>query len=465
MGKEKKAPDSSTAPEIDPEHVDLDLDQPDTPLEPTTTIEEAQAAAEPVESKEDDNIYKQASDTVAIDEPEKSKKQKKSKKKLIVTLFVLILLAAGAAAAWYFLLRDKPTQPAAPVTETTQTETPALSYIPETIAYAFRDGDINPYTLFWRPAAGGDRTQVEILNRSAIPAYSDTYGANVAFVADEKLYISTDYGKDYDMVFESEAGAQITGVKLSKDGSRVALSYYPDGADKSTIRSLALNGEDSKDLFTSSANKPGVTILGWDSTSILYTENCYNCGGSAATPYSRNLKDNKSTALLEGVDLKNVTVMAVSGDLSKFLYVEGVDGGATAEGLESGVVAPYKVNLLDLKSDETKTIATIGTAGEKNPNGTAKYRDIKVGFLAGSVIPYYVDDKTLYTVSGSEPNAFYESEAVIQLVPFVSEKTIIIGAGDSTSEYTLTNFDIESSKGVVIFEGDANTTILGVTTK
>lgn len=463
MAKDTTAPEPSTAPEINPDHINLDVDSDSKPAEPSQTIEEAQAAADTTEPDNDEALYKAAASDMAVDEPAAApQKPKRSKKKLLTGLLILLLLAGAGAAAWYFFLRDKP-QPAAPATEPAPVEQTALSYVPETIAYAFRDGDNNPYTLFWRPAGGGDRSQVQILNRSASPSHSDSYGSNVVFAADEKIYTSTDYGKSYTQVFESEPGAQITDVKLSSDGKLLAFGYYPDGSEKNTVKTIQLDGKDSKDLFT--ATKPGVDILGWNSQRMVYTENCYGCDGSAPTPYTRNLTDNKSTKLLEDTELKEITSLAVPGDVTKLLYVQGVDDGAAAEGLEAGVTAPYKVMLLDLASNKTETLATIGTADEKNPNGTTRYRNIQIGFLAGSVTPYYVDGTTLYTVSGSEPNAFYKSESAIQFVSFASESNVIVAHGDSLSDYSLTNFAIESNEGVAIFQGNANTVILGVTTK
>lgn len=464
MAKQEKTPEIPSAPDINPDNIDLDIEDTQdqqTQPEKSQTIEEAEAAATPTQAEEDDAIFREASKDMATEptdtSPQKSK-PKKSKKKFVLTLLIIILLAAGSYAAWYFFLREKPVQQAVSSDELTGTQTVELNHVPETVAYAYKDVGDNPYTLFWRPASGGDRSQVEILNRSEVPTRADAYGAHVVFVADEKVYASTDYGKSYQSIFEAEAGAVVTDVKLSSDGNRVAIGYNPDGKDKNTVKSINLDGQDAKDIFT--ADKGSVDVLGWTDDRIVYTENCFECDGSSPTPYERNIQNNKVSALLEGVNLTEIAAMQTSEDVSKFLYVQGANLSE-----ETSVVSPYTVKLITLDSSETTELATVGSADEKNPNGTAKVRDIKVGFLAGSIIPYYVDGNTLYTVSGTEPNAFYKSDKDIQFVPFASEKHVITGAGDSSSDYSLTNFDIEKSEATAIFQGDANTIILGVTTK
>jgi hypothetical protein len=467
MAKQNLPPEPTTSPEINPDHINLDVDDasPSDALDPNTTVAEAQAAAEPTVSPQEEDIYQQASKDMASDEssPRPEKKPKRSKKKILLLLFFVLLLAGSAAAGWYFFVRKKPATVQNQAPQNTETSQATIGYEPDTVAYSFRESEDLPDTLFWRLATGGDRTQVVKLGRGENLIQSDTHGQYVVYATDTAIHASSDGGRTYTSVFELSAGDQVTSLKISSQGGRVAAAILPDKSTKNTVKSINLSDGKASDLFTN--DTMGVFIDNWNESkqTIIYQEGCYGCDGNMFNLRSINLSDEKVTKLLESVDGNEVANYAVSFDGSKVVFVKGTadnDGGS----LENSVVAPYKVQLLDVVKNSESSLATIGTAGEKNANGTLRSRNILVGFLAGTVTPYYTDEAVLYTVSGSKPNKFYESNTNIFEVLFVSDSTVIASSG-SFEDFALTHFDVAANTGTVVLQGDANTTLFGVTTK
>lgn len=467
MAKEDTSPEPSSAPEVDPANIDLDVDKPpaEPSLDPEQTIEEAQAAVEPKDSDDDDAIYREAASEVIKDESEQAAKPKKSKKKIIAILVLTILLACGAVAAWYFLVRDKPApSQQAQTTTTEETSKQEIGFTPYTVAYAFRESEDVPYTLFWRPADGGDRTQVEKLSRDEFVNHSDAYGQSVVYSTDTTIKASIDGGKTYQAILELGAGEQVTSLKISTTGKNVAVAVAPDNNEGNTVKAVPLAGGEPKELYSS--DKAGVFLYNWneDKKQIVFGDGCYNCDGNTLDWQLLNLDDKKVTKLAEDIKSEEASAHAVSFDGSKIVIVTGVIDGS-ADGIGYATTAPYKIQLLDVASNEVTEVASVGSAGEKNTNGTVRHRDIKVGFLAGTVTPYYVDDTNLYTLSGDKPNAFYESSEQIQSVSFVDDKNVIAGIGKTWDDYALINFNVETGESVTIFQGDANTNIFGVTTQ
>ncbi len=469
MAKDDTTSEPSSAPEVNPEHVDLDVDQAETDKRTgvSPTIEEAQAAAEQTETdKDDDAIYREAASEVQVAEPEPVKKPKKSKKKLFILLLVLVLIGGGAAA-WYFLVNKKSAPSPQPQTSTaTQEEQQTtISYEPDTVAYSFRETEDLPFTIFWRPAIGGERSQVKKLGRGEYITQSDTYGQSVVYATTTNVNASTDGGRTYKTILELAAGEQVTSLKISTTGDNVAVAVLPESNASNTVKSVPLAGGEAAELYKS--DKRGIFLYNWneDKKQIVFGDGCYNCDGNTPDWQLLNLEDKKVTKLATDIKGDEVSEHAVSFDGGKIVIVTGVIDDSANIGAGTVTMAPYKIQLLDVATNELSVVQTLGKAGEKNANGTVKHRDIQVGFLAGTATPYYVDDSTLYTISGDEPNAFYKSDKAIQSVSFVSDTTVIVSVGNAWNDYSLVNFNTKTNESAVIFQGDANTNIFGVTTK
>src|SRR5690606_6978958 len=177
---------------------------------------------------------------------------------------------------------------------------------------------------------------------------------------------------------------------------------------------------------------------------------------------SVNLADKKVSNLLSDVDSNTIQAAAVSHDMSKLVFSQAtVD--ESGDGLGIAFVAPYKIQVLDISSGDISELATVGEAGEKNPNGTIKIRNVIVGFLAGTNTPFYTDDSALFV--GENSSAAYESDSKIFKVLFVSENSVILSTGEQEVDYSLVNFDRTSKETANILAGDGNTSLIGVSTK
>ncbi len=461
MASDNDETEPTSAPEINEQDLaksESTISQDDSPVEDTP-------------KEEDDEVLKSASDDMSEEEPEKPPKELKkkgSKKKLVVIVLLLLILIAGAAGGWYVFLRDKPASTTEPsVTQTETTNETAQTYLPDTIAYAYRAKDNDPLVVYWRPAAGGERTVAQELTRDSYVTESDVLGTNVAFVTDDaKVYASSDAGKTYKQVFEGEAGDQVTSIKLSGSGNRIAVAVLPDNPKaKNTVKSMDLEGNDSKDLFSSSSQ--GIFILGWneDKNQMIYNKGCYACDGSSYDPYIHDLDKDKATQLIKDIERASLWRVEISENLEKIVYAYGTGPTQDQEGIGGSPAAPHTVAVLDIESGKSTEVGEVGKANEKNTNGTAKYRNTLVGFLAGTTNPYFTDEGQLLTAGDEEPTAAYESKNDILSVIYGSDSSLIVTTGDSESDYLLINYTLETEKALTILEGDANARIFGVTTK
>lgn len=417
-------------------------------------------AYNPIADKTDEEVLASASQSVSDQEdpaPEKKPKPKKSKKPLLVVLIVLVLAAAGAAGWWYY--NNQQSSESAQNTEQTPetTQEAALTYEPNTVVYTFSESTDVPYNVYSRPASGGERSEALKLDKNENAGSTDIHGNTVVFSTADSIFVSTDGGTSYKEIMQLSAGEQVTSVKLSSDGQKIAYGLLPDVAGKNSVRSIDLNGENVADLFISES--AGVFILGFDAEKIIYSTGCYNCDGNKPDPQLRNLSNNEVTDLLPDVADNLMWQAAVSDDLTKLVYAYGSDVPLNLGPPQ----APHTIAVLDIASQESTELATIGEAGETNPNGTDKSRNTIVGFLAGTSTPYYTDDTQLYSAENDTPSLLYESEDPIIYVEFASKINVIAGTG-TYQEYVLANFSVESQEAATIFNGDTNTRIIGVTT-
>ena len=208
---------------------------------------------------------------------------------------------------------------------------------------------------------------------------------------------------------------------------------------------------------------------------VVYQEGCYNCDGPRTGTFVYDTSSNKNTEIISGVKGFDLNAVVASDDFTKVTYVESTaNPNLAGEALDGGSGAPYKINLLNLKTGKTTLVATIGTKNEKNSNGTYKYRFILAGKVLGTDKFYYTDgEKQLFTFSTSSitPSLAFSAGKNIYEVPLVAVNTtgdgqiVFAGYGKDTSDYTLASYDTKTKKSVTIFQGDNNTVIFGVTTK
>jgi hypothetical protein len=449
-----------------PENKDNDptnLDVEQTPV-PDTAV-----PAEPVNPvvplKTEDDVFQSANQNMELDHTSPAPqalpvKQPKSKKPLAVILIVLVLVGA-AVGAWFFMSQSSDEPAVQQVAPEQAVEAP--TYEPKTIAYAFRAKSSDPVALFTRPAAGGERTEIQKLTRDAAIVASDTTGAKVAFVDDATVYASIDHGTTYKKVYEGAAGAQITDMVIDNDQTGVLFAVVGTDATKNELTSVDFNGENKKVVFTN--DEPGIILLGWSSKNnraIFQSYAKLNSDGLTFTPFVLDTATSKKTRILQDVDPDTFASIASSADTSQLIYVTGVIDTAT-EGPGVALKAPYNVSVFSVKDNKSTTVSTIGKAGEKNTNGTTRYRSFLTGFAAGINTPYYVEDKQLSLVRDNEGLVFFESDQPILDVYFVSEKYVITSTGEFNN-YSLFNYDVATKKSTSILQGDANTTIFGVAT-
>ncbi len=178
----------------------------------------------------------------------------------------------------------------------------------------------------------------------------------------------------------------------------------------------------------------------------------------------------KKTAedLLDGADIKTLEyTMAFSDDMKVMTYIKHtVDTSIAIDGIPGYYTgAPYSIMQVDVASGESKVVKTIGTKQEKNANGTYKYRQFFLGFLAGTSTPYYAEDTNIYKIVSLKPEQLYAADKPLGGVYFASDSNVIVGTELPANEYTLSNYDLKAKKSTLIFEGNINTSIIGVTTK
>lgn len=383
-----------------------------------------------------------------------------------VLLAVILIIMAGLA--WWFYFRDSGDSSS----NETQTSTSEKAEVadaaeptsPYTVAYAYKASDAEPYTLYWRPAAGGDRKEAQKLAKNEVITRTDVWGSNVAVSTDKAIYISKDGGKEYGATVNIGSTAQVTSVKLSTDGTRVVYGYLANVAGENTVKSVNLEGKDAKDLFTSKS--AGVFINGYSEqdNKIMYQEGCYNCDGSPGLPIIRDLKTNKVSKVISGIAENELVSVDVNNEFSEVVYASATANTAS-EGLGNYATAPfnvYTVNLEDLKSTK---VTTFGEKNEKNANGTLKTRVVTVGYSVGIGGSYYTNDKQLFVVEEGKPSNIFEASKNILSVVFVSDAQIFTTAGSDTADHVLSSYNTSTKKSTSIYEGDNNTALFGITTK
>ncbi len=457
-------------------------------LDKSKTVEEAMSESEEShpdedtkemlspESEIDDDVLAETSKDLSNEEskPAKPPKQPKNWKKFFKILLILILLAGIGFAAWYFLLFKKDnTNSATPQVETQETVQENTN-TPDTVVYTYREKATDPDTLYWRPADSGERTKVKTFEKNVTIDHYDVFQNIVTYSTGKEIAVSTDGGRTYKQIVgindnsASDAlGDQVTSLKISRDGKRVAYGFLPENRD-GQLFSVDLNGQDKKELLSIADN--ALFIEAWNASEdkMVYWKGCYNCGGISPNLQIRDLETKKDKQIINKGNAGDYGLadFSVSDDISTLVAVQGSPDPDPGEGLGITLVAPYKINSFDLSNLNKTQIETIGTAGEKNPNGTTKYRQIIVGFVSGTKDIYYTDDNDVYLVKDTEDaSLLYNAKDNILHLPFASEEYVVAGAGPVDGDYQLAHYDVSTKKSAQIFIGDNQTTIVGVSTK
>lgn len=392
-----------------------------------------------------------------------SAEKPKSKKKMLIALVVIVLLAAGFAAYWLLLKEDKNESSQQTAQQSSETSNVADEIqklgAPDTVPYAFQTDDSEPISIFWRPATGGERTEVGPLADKSYISQSAIHGQQVVYAtenaaegqAEQALWYSNDAGKSYSKLLELENGAQVTSLIFSTDGSKVLAAVLPVSAGKNTVKEIDVTTKTANDLFTN--DNAGIFLTAYSVTKkqVMFFEGCYNCdGGSRTKLLKRDLASSTNSTIIDSGE-KVFSGVVIRSDLAEAMVVESkLD--PSDEGIP-GPIAPHELKQIDLNSGNSKTISTENTSHFNN-----------FGYLADGETPYYSVGKQVFSFKDEKSTTLYESTQDILGILYVSDATVIVANGNF-EDFTLLSYDIAGKKSTNILKGDNNTTILGVTTK
>lgn len=413
----------------------------------------------------------------------KEKKPKFTKKKLIITLVILLLVAGGAVAYYYMQQKDDKT-PAGNSANSNQTnddkKEEAKEIVADTIAYAFSSKTGDPYGLFWRPAGSGERTDAklsyptithsDVLDQKVVVSAQEGSGSTTK----EVVIYSEDGGKSYKKIFDGKSssssetfGDQVTSLKLSSDGSRVAIGIVTSSSDGKAVEINPSNSE-SKDIIV--AENGVIFVYGYDASSgnLVYTEGCYNCDGNLGNEiYVVNTKSKAKKTIAKSTDTNLVQPIGVTKDFSRVLVLNTTkDNSIKPDGLYDFYIGPpYSLDLVKIK-DLTKTsLAPFGTKLALNSQSTVPDIFKTAGFLNDGLTPYYAYDSSVSAYfDNQKPTTLFTADKSLVGVHYVSEAEVITSSG-VFADFKLTNYKVKSKELISILNGDDNTSIFGVTTK
>jgi hypothetical protein len=100
-------------------------------------------------------------------------------------------------------------------------------------------------------------------------------------------------------------------------------------------------------------------------------------------------------------------------------------------------MAPYNIKQINLADGKVKTLKTIGKTGERLVT-------LSLGFMADGKTPYYVAEKTISALNGTQESVLFEStKDYIYAAYYVSNDTLYfsLGSDNPTSIYFYKNSD------------------------
>lgn len=405
--------------------------------------------------------------------PQEKPKKKFGKKKFML---IFLLLAAAGATAWWFLIKKDPTPTSNNNQSTNQqqnTQTQSDFKTPDNIIYAFREADDAPLTIYSRPVGGGDRKELAKLAKNEFPGNSDVRNNVVAYSTDQAIYVSTDSGTSFKKIYDlkqgvgGQLGEQVTSLKIDASADNLAVGILPIDGTQNSVNQFSLDGSTKNELFKS--DKPGVFIDEWSQSlgKMVYSQGCYNCDGNQPTPLIWSQNKNQSSELSSSIKpgtLIDTDLNEINGQL---VVVYGA-ADKNSDGLGVNIIAPYKISRFNINSDDYSetVVKTIGTVGEKNPNGTTKSRTVLGGFIWQTDNVYYTDDNQMFYLTDQKESLALSSDKLITRANFVDANTIIFNAGEKQSvDFVVNNHSVSGKQSTQVLVGDANTFIFGVTTK
>lgn len=416
------------------------------------------------------------------DQAKVSGSKKRFSKKILLIIFVLVLLGAGATYAYLSMSKEKPATSTAP--KTTTTETAVKKAVPESVLYYSQAKTGEPYIIYSRPAAGGERKAVLTLSKKVGDNYysvgaNDVRGQNVVFATDDGVYVSQDGGTTFKNVYPVDAAHTnndkvVTSVHFSTDNKKVVFASIvgSSGTSKNIVRAMDLDGKNIADLHTFDA--AGAFIYSFNSTKqeLVYATGCYFCDGGPKPPRLMNTKSgaDKELVTVDG-NTEILNNVSSNSDGSKLVYYLGAYNKA-AEAEVAGVgwqgAPPYKIMELDVATAKSTQAGTVGAANEKSSDGMFKMYQIRTGFTEETQQVFYTADAKLYVVSSAKPSLLFEATKNIWSVPYVSADDVFSSVDSSTNsngDYTFYRYVTSSKKSTSIYEGTSDTQVMGVTTK
>lgn len=409
-------------------------------------------------------------DSIVHERPSALKAKTPKKKKVAIAAAVL-LIVVGAVGAWYMMHKPKPAARTNSSTQVDNTNTAPSSLSPATVMYSYKEktgvtpagcGEQEKDKLYWRPVAGGDKTQAADTAAGSTVAYSGVY-KNEAFVVTYPacgskdgvtILYSQDAGKTYSNIFSGAAASgdgladQITSAHFSSDGSAIVFGYLRSDSIKNTVKEIDPSSKVVKDLFTDDKHA-GIFLHGYNKGAgrIYYSVGCFNCDGvsydkvlvydTAANTSSELYDDSKAGKTSEQV--------VMNSDLSKILRVRGTVGEFM------GGSAPYTIEEFDIATKTAKQITEI-----------KEDTMVSVGYRSDDGVPYFSSKNTVSIIgSAAQPEVVFEASKPIIGVYHVSVDKVVASSG-TYSDFVLTNYLVDTKQTVTLLSGDDKTNIFGV---
>lgn len=381
--------------------------------------------------------------------------RKSRRKKVLIIILVLLLLAIGAAAAWYFLIRKTPTD-SSPQTNTSTQEPEEKPLQPSKIAF-FKSVD-SESQLSMVPLEGGD--QADVPNSTGSTVY-DIEKNHIAVAVENtegeqkniSILYSGDSGKSFTTVFEDQRavtnsgfGLQITSVKLSSDGSKIAFGTLDRPAGGSNkVRSVTTADKEVTDLFT--VDSAGVFIEGYNTADqmVYYFAGCYNCDGNRQNNLlQRKIGESQSTELYDRTNTLGVS-LEFNEDFSRAVVATGSSGRAI------GAVAPYSVQEFTLADKSFKDVAT----------------DIKgvvseAGYTNGEDSIYYSEGNSVYKYLNDKKITVFEGDGQIYKAAYVGLDYAIVGTRATNGDVSVVTFNIKEDKASTVLAPGVSSGLAGV---